>query len=395
MAIFTMSFVSCNAKTTLPTDTTNQTTRKTTVTTNVGTISESTLYVVEFDSGEAGSVPDTGIFKGEKITEPNVIKTGYSLDGWYLSNDNGVTLLEKWNFNEDTVTGNIKLDAVWNIKQYTITFITNGGLGLDPLTLDYGSEIILEDPIRFDYEFGGWYLDGELTNPFTSTTMPAFDLALYAKWNEAVNAFEVHYYLLPVGFNPLPDEIVTETPKFISFSVTSYFTVALTDNHKVYTWGYNEYYQLGTGDIANKTLPTNITSNFNLDESDYIIQVETGYMHSIALTNNGKVYTWGDNSVGQLGTDEYSDTTLPIDITFFFNLNLNEVIISTALGGNHSLALTSEGRVFSLGLNFSMQLGDGTNTTRTAPLEPGTYTIEVSGYDETETGPYELYIIKN
>lgn len=425
MAIFTLSFISCNASTTLPTNTTNQTIIQTTVTTNGGTISESTLYVVEFDSGGAGIVPDMGIFKGEKITEPSVTKTGYSLDGWYQSNDNGVTLLNKWDFNEDMVTSNMKLYAVWNINQYTITFITNGGLGLDPLTVDYGSEITLEDPIRFNYEFAGWYLDEELTDPFTSTTMPAFDLTLYAKWIEVVETFELHYYLLPEGFNPLTDEIVNETPKFISVSVTSYFTVALTDNHEIFTWGYNEYYQLGTGDIVNRTLPTNITSSFNLDESDFFIQIETGYMHTVALTNDGKVYTWGDNedgqlgtgntdvyqmpvditdnfelqldekiiyidsgnyhssalsslgrvfvwgdnSVGQLGTDEYSDTTLPIDLTPFINLNLNEVIITTALGGNHSLALTSERRVFSWGFNFSMQLGDGTNISRTAPLD--------------------------
>lgn len=414
----------CNSN---PSTTTNVTTNPTSTLppTSGGTISETTLYLVEFDSKGGSEVSEQGIFKGELVIEPTVSKTGYSLDGWYLSNDGGVTFIKKWNFASDTVTKNLILYAVWIINQYTITFISNGGLGVDPITQDYGSVIEEVIPIRFNYQFDGWYLDEGLTNSYNLTTMPANNITLYAKWSPVVNTFELHYYLLPEGFNPITDDIVIQEPKFIDISITSNFTVALTEDHQVYAWGYNEYYQLGNGQIANRTIPTNITSYFNLDESDYIVEIETGYMHSLALTHLGKVYAWGDNedgslgtgdtdiyktpveitdnfdllpseqivkidcgnyhsaaltslgrlfmwgdnSAGQLGTDEFGDTTLPIDITDVFSLNIDEVITTTALGGNHSLALTSEARVFSWGFNIVMQLGDGTNLNRTTPLD--------------------------
>jgi alpha-tubulin suppressor-like RCC1 family protein len=363
--IFTVvSGCNSNLSSTALIETANQTTITTTIedqttttqTTSGGTISETTLYLVEFDSGGAGVVPSQGVLSGELVDEPDITKEDHSLDGWYLSNDGGVTFIKKWDFENDTVTENI---------------------------------------------------------------------TLYAQWNLILDTFEIHYYLLPEGYNPITDDLVMEVPKFMSVSIRSYFTVALTENHEVYTWGYNEYYQLGNGQTANKNVPTNITSFFNLDEFDYIIQVEAGYMHSLALTNNGKVYAWGDNedgelgtgntdvyeapvditsnfellpdelivsidcgnyhsaaltnlgrlfmwgdnSIGQLGTDEFSDTTSPIDITSIFNLHVDEVIMTTALGGNHSLALTSEHRVFSWGFNYTMQLGDGTNVTRTTPLD--------------------------
>ncbi|MDD3712799.1 MAG: InlB B-repeat-containing protein, partial [Candidatus Izemoplasmatales bacterium] len=426
MAFFTFVLISCNANTTTATGTDQtSTTKVTTITTYGGTISESTIFLVEFDSGGSTLVANQTVLKGNTVEEPSISKTGYSLDGWYLSEDNGVTFIKKWNFSTDTVNDDIKLYAIWNINQYTITFITNGGLELEMLTQDYDSEIIIEEPIRTNYQFAGWYLDEELTTPYNFTTMPAYDLVLYASWTAIGDTFELHYYLLPDGSNPLIDEIVTEIPKFVTVSARSYFTLGLTENHEVYAWGCNEYYQLGDGTNINKARPVNITSFFYLDEFDYIVQIEAGYMHSVALTNEGKVYTWGDNedgelgvgdtevytspiditdnfgllenekiisvdtgnyhssalsslgrvfmwgdnSVGQLGTEAYSVTTLPIIITDVFNLNVAEEIIAMALGGNHSLALTTDGRVFSWGFNFTMQLGDGTNVSRTTPLD--------------------------
>lgn len=81
------------------------------------------------------------------------------------------------------------LYAKWTINQYTITFNTDGGSLVNPITQDYNSEISApEDPIKEGYAFEGWYLDETYTQRvLLFITMPAEDLTLYAKWKEVQN----------------------------------------------------------------------------------------------------------------------------------------------------------------------------------------------------------------
>ncbi len=63
--------------------TTAEETSTTTITTMGGTISENTIYVVEFNSNGAVDIDDLGIEEGNKIDEPIVTKEGYTLSGWF------------------------------------------------------------------------------------------------------------------------------------------------------------------------------------------------------------------------------------------------------------------------------------------------------------------------
>jgi len=67
----------------------------------------------------------------------------------------------------------------------TITFATSGGNAISPLVVS-SRESVLSLPIskRLVYTFTGWYLDPCLTILFEGTTVPAFDLVLYAAWEE-------------------------------------------------------------------------------------------------------------------------------------------------------------------------------------------------------------------
>jgi Regulator of chromosome condensation (RCC1) repeat len=74
-------------------------------------------------------------------------------------------------------------------------------------------------------------------------------------------------------------------------------TVAITDLGEIYSWGAGQFGQLGHGDILRQCSPMKIA----VLEEKIIIQVSAGRKHSAALTANGHVYTWGSNEYGQLG----------------------------------------------------------------------------------------------
>ena len=106
------------------------------------------------------------------IAKPdNPTKPGHTFNGWYTDS----ALTQAWNF-DDWVTGELKLYAGWTVNQYTITFDTNGGSEIAPITQDYGTEITAPDnPTRKGYTFKGW--DKEIPE-----TMPADNITVKAQW---------------------------------------------------------------------------------------------------------------------------------------------------------------------------------------------------------------------
>ena len=156
-----------------------------------------------------------------------------------------------------------------------------------------------------------------------------------------------------------------------SVSISS-FSIALTDNGQVYAWGNNSDGQLGVGDFGNRLSPVNITDNFSLSSDDRVIAICTASHSVFALTEHGRVFSWGTNFGGQLGNGDSSrkDQPLPIEITDRFSLNSSseKVIDLQAVNGSvsgtaHVLALTNVGRVFAWGINEYGQLGDGSGGT--------------------------------
>ena len=90
-----------------------------------------------------------------------------------------------------------------------------------------------------------------------------------------------------------------------------YFVI---DSHGTsYSWGYNEYGDLGVGDTSSKKLPTPLDTNVTFKD------ISSFYSHSLAVTKDGAVYAWGDNSYGQLGDgttrDKYYTTKVDINDT--------------------------------------------------------------------------------
>ena len=112
----------------------------------------------------------------------DVTRTGYTFKGWYYNENltgSPVTAIG------GTETGNKEYWAKWEINQYTITFDTNGGSEIAPITQDYGTAITAPaNPTRKGYTFKGW--DKEIPK-----TMPAENITVTAQWE--INRYTITF----------------------------------------------------------------------------------------------------------------------------------------------------------------------------------------------------------
>src|SRR5690606_22656019 len=102
--------------------------------------------------------------------------------------------------------------------------------------------------------------------------------------------------------------------------------------------------------------------------STTIIQVSAGYLHTIALSIDGALFAWGHNLYRQLGDGTTSNTNEPVAVGR--SLTGKNIIDVTACM-SHTVALSSDGKVFTWGLNTFGRLGDGTQINHTSVIEVG------------------------
>ena len=131
-------------------------------------------YTITFDTNGGSEIAPITQDYGTKITAPdNPTRKGYTFKGW----DKEIP--------ETMPAENITLKAQWEINQYTIAFDTNGGSEIAPITQDYGTEITAPDnPTRKGYTFKGW--DKEIPE-----TMPAENITVKAQWE--INQYTITF----------------------------------------------------------------------------------------------------------------------------------------------------------------------------------------------------------
>ena len=146
-----------------------------------------------------------------------------------------------------------------------------------------------------------------------------------------------------------------------------YHSIALKDNGTMWTWGYNRYGQLGDGTATTRSSPAEVTGI-----SD-VVAIAAGTYHTVALRLDGTVWTWGANWKGQLGDGTTTDRTSPFQVP-----GLSE-IVAIAAGEAFTVALKADGTVLSWGDNYYGQLGDG--TTRNQRATP----VQVAGLSDVSS----------
>ena len=126
-------------------------------------------------------------------------------------------------------------------------------------------------------------------------------------------------------------------------------SLAVTKFGGLYSWGYSGEGQLGHGDTESQFLPKRVEA---LQER--ACSVAAGQMHSLAVTQSGALYSWGYGSFGQLGHGDKENQLLPKRVE-----GLQERVCSVAAGESHSLAVTQTSALYAWGGGVFGKLGHG------------------------------------
>ena len=155
-------------------------------------------------------------------------------------------------------------------------------------------------------------------------------------------------------------------------------SLALGSDGNVYAWGYNYYGRLGDGTGSSRYTPVRVKTPDRKTYPDLpadftYLQVSAGYDHSLAIGSDGNAYAWGYNYYGQLGDGTTIERHAPVrvktpDRKTYSDLPADFTYLQVSAGIYYSLALGSDGNVYAWGYNGNGQLGDGTSTTRYAPV---------------------------
>ena len=366
-------------------------------------------FTVTFDAMEGTPVAIQTILDQGLISLPTSTREHFTLEGWYTSNDEGVTLDQPWNFATDKLSGDMTLYANWVAILYTISFESNGGSEVTSIQHTFGAALpALAVSSKAGETFAGWFTTETLTDLFIETTMPGNDVRLYAKWvvNPSTIVFQSNggttypNLIEEIGTSlPLLPTVTKAGALFVGWFTDAELTIPVTypfiannaDIELFAKWiirfdgltsgGLTHYLISETGELygfghsilgalLNITTyrllsPVKLETPF-LTEGESIITAMnagdgTSYPFSVFLTSNGRLFSVGSNNRAQLGVGDLVDRVQPTEINLSF-LNENEKVISLSLGLQHSLILTNQNRVFAWGYGGFRALGQGSNT---------------------------------
>ena len=148
----------------------------------------------------------------------------------------------------------------------------------------------------------------------------------------------------------------------IQITCGKFHSLALTKESVVYAWGSNEQGQLGTDIVDGSCVCPNPILTL---QPLFIAQVRSGASHSFALTSSGSLFSWGRNTFGQLGLGDTKDRRVP---TLVESIQ-NRIVVSVDGGEEHSILLTQEGSVFSFGCGVYGQLGHDSKANQLTPKQ--------------------------
>ena len=185
-----------------------------------------------------------------------------------------------------------------------------------------------------------------------------------------IGEYEVvaHFVSDNPGANPIPDmtatlkiveaqavePVIVQVPTIRDIQYDTMWHLPLIDSGlKLYSFGVNSVGQLGNGSMTTSSVPSAI-----LDDA---IAVAAGDNHSAVIRSDNSLWMWGGNSYGQLGNGNTQDSSVPVRIM--------DDVIAVSLGTGFSAALKSDGSLWMWGDNSQGQLGIGSHVSSAVPVK--------------------------
>ena len=149
---------------------------------------------------------------------------------------------------------------------------------------------------------------------------------------------------------------IKNNKKFTQVTEGAFHTIAIDSEGNLWAWGNNNYGQIGNGGDRY----TYVCTPIQIMIGTKFTQISACYTYSLAIDSEGNLWSWGENRNGQLGRG--GTTTIPAIV------KEGTKFTQISAGYSHSLAIDSEGNLWSCGGNYAGQLGDGTTTNKSSPV---------------------------
>ena len=179
---------------------------------------------------------------------------------------------------------------------------------------------------------------------------------------------------------------VTGLPPIVAISAGYGYSMALTSTGSVWAWGANASGQLGNNTTIDKWVPNQVSQSTGLTS---VIGIAAGRIHAVALKSDGTTWAWGDNSHGQLGNNSTTASSVPVAVSTTGGLT---AATSVAAGAYNSTALKTDGTVWDWGLNGNGQLGNNSTTESHVPVKASSLTGAVAIANNGGAGTHTVAI---
>ena len=281
-------------------------------------------------------------------------------DGWHVISPRHrlgtVTLTVQSTFDGESLPDGIGAQFTYTGDTATVTFETGRGTSTTKQQVAIGDMADRPDNPTSDdgRTFNGWF-QGEVAYDFSKPVTG--DMTLTARWGRwKADPSQGPWQ----GSTKVRIDQPTSPVRFAHVTSGRFCSLAVGSDGNVYTWGYNQYNQLGDNTQKNRSIPTAVT----VPDGVLFTQVSAGTYHSMALDRDGNIWTWGYDSTGQLGRP--SGDTTPYGMPGRIAAPEGVKFIAISAGWQHSAALDRDGNIWTWGDNQQNQLGRKTKGTTDA-----------------------------
>lgn len=130
----------------------------------------------------------------------------------------------------------------------------------------------------------------------------------------------------------------------IQLSISEHHALLLQSDGVLWSWGSNDYGELGDGSTTSRSYPGKVNLSVLKDKAN-VSQISAGYSHSLMLTDDGQLFAWG-NQYADLGSSPSITNPIAVDMSAFNG----SMITHINAGYTRSVALTSAGTVYQWGI---------------------------------------------